>query len=177
MKYIQPMDDNARLQLQRMIQTNQVEDQTPLIRKLKHSVVLKKEINLLLKLMDEKKDNEDLQITAMTECAFLFTYYTDIFNKIRKQEINLSVLFKFLDVLENIENGQVDQHEGSFLVGTYLKEMYIDSALRKADKLNATANEKEKETPSPSTSTPISTPMSLSWKEFRDIQAKKKQPY
>ena len=170
------MDDNARLQLQRMIKTNNVEDQTPLIRQLKHSVVLKKEIKTLLKLMEDntkqkdEKDDEDFHILAMTECAFLFTYYTDIFNKIRKQEIDLAILFKFLDVLENIENGQVDQHEGSFLVGTYLKEMYIDSALRKADKLNANEEEGEKSQPQ------VKSAMALSWKEFREIQTKKNNP-
>jgi hypothetical protein len=42
-----------------------------------------------------------------------------------------------LDILQKIEDGELDQHEGSFMVGTILKEMYVDSALKKADKLNA----------------------------------------
>jgi hypothetical protein len=72
----------------------------------------------------------------MKECGFLFTNYTDIYNKVKKDEIDLIMLNKFLDVLKRIEDGELDQHEGSFLVGTILKEMYIDSALKKADKLN-----------------------------------------
>ena len=40
----------------------------------------------------------------------------------------LSILTKFLDVLKLIEDKKIDQHEGSFKIGKYLKEMYIDSA-------------------------------------------------
>jgi hypothetical protein len=47
-----------------------------------------------------------------------------------------------LDVLRQIEDGQLDQHEGSFLVGTLLKELYVDSALKKAEKLDTQFEEK-----------------------------------
>lgn len=131
------MDDNARLQLQKMIKANDVEDQTELIRNLKHSSLLRSDINTLLFLKSKYHNNPDQIVTeAMTECNFLFTYYTDIFNKVRKDEIDLAILFKFLDVLKQIEIGELDQHEGSFVVGKILKELYVDSALRKADKLN-----------------------------------------
>jgi len=131
------MDDNARLQLQKMIKANDVEDMTGLIRDLKHSVLLRNDINNLILLMSNYgNDSDDLYSAAVTDCTFLFTYYTDIFNKIRKDEIDLKILYRFLDVLRDIENGELDQHEGSFVVGKLLKEMYIDSALRKADKLN-----------------------------------------
>ena len=131
------MDDNARLQLQKMIKANDVEDMTGLIRDLKHSVLLRNDINNLILLMSNYgNDSDDLYSAAVTDCTFLFTYYTDIFNKIRKDEIDLKILYRFLDVLRDIENGDLDQHEGSFVVGKLLKEMYIDSALRKADKLN-----------------------------------------
>ena len=131
------MDDNARLQLQKMIKANDVEDMTGLIRDLKHSVLLRNDINNLILLMyNYGNDSDDLYSAAVTDCTFLFTYYTDIFNKIRKDEIDLKILYRFLDVLRDIENGDLDQHEGSFVVGKLLKEMYIDSALRKADKLN-----------------------------------------
>ena len=42
------MNDSQKLQLQGMIATNNVEDQTDLIRKLKHSIILKKETDTLL---------------------------------------------------------------------------------------------------------------------------------
>ena len=37
----------------------------------------------------------------------------DIYNKIMKNELNLSIMASLLDVLQAIENGQVGQHEGS----------------------------------------------------------------
>ena len=42
------MDDKQRLQLQNMIKTNNVEDQTDLIRNLKHSQILRNEINNMI---------------------------------------------------------------------------------------------------------------------------------
>ena len=42
------MDDNQRLQLQNMIKVNNVVDQTELIRNLKHSQVLRNEVNNMI---------------------------------------------------------------------------------------------------------------------------------
>ena len=131
------MDNSARLQLQQMIKANNVTDQTSLIRELKHSDTLKENIQTLLLLKNKYSgDPEKLHLEGMTECSFLFMHYTDIYNKIRKDEIDLQILFQFLEVLRKIENKELDQHEGSFEVGTLLKKIYIDSALKKADKIN-----------------------------------------
>ena len=43
---------------------------------------------------------------------------------------------KLINVLKNIEEGDVDQHEGSVVVGKILKEMYIDSALKQEAQRN-----------------------------------------
>ena len=132
------MDDKQRLQLQNMIKANNVEDQTNSIRNLKHSQIIRNDVNTMILIKakfrgDENKIHEE----CINECNFLFTYYTDIYNKIRKDEMDIGILNKFLDILKKIEDGELDQHEGSFMVGTILKEMYVDSALKKADKLNA----------------------------------------
>ena len=162
------MNDKQRLQLQNMIKTNNVEDQTELIRNLKHSHILRTEINSLVLLKAKHRDNlEELNNEAMQECNFLFTYYTEIYNKIKKDEIDLGILFKFIDVLRQIEDGQLDQHEGSFLVGTLLKELYVDSAVKKADKLNE-EYEKNKEPEKPKIE-----PLKISWKQFKKTTGKK----
>ena len=54
----------------------------------------------------------------MTDCMFLYTYYTDIYNKIVKDEIDIQILFSFFDALKEIEDGKSDQHEASFKVGS-----------------------------------------------------------
>jgi hypothetical protein len=153
------MDDKARLQLQKMIKANNVEDQTELIRELKHSHLLQNDINNLIMLKAKYRNNQDkINEEGMTECGFLFTYYTDIYNKIRKDEIDLKILNQFLNVLRRIEDGELDQHEGSFVIGTLLKEMYVDSALRKAAKLN---ENQEQEYVEPREV------VNISWKDFK----------
>ena len=132
------MDDKQRLQLQNMIKANNIEDQTDFIRNLKHSQIIRNEVNTMIMIKGKFRDDDaKIQEECVNECNFLFTYYTDIYNKVRKDELDIGILNKFLDVLKRIEDGELDQHEGAFLVGSILKELYVDSALRKADKLNA----------------------------------------
>ena len=103
------MDDKQRLQLQNMIKTNNVEDQTDLIRNLKHSQVLRNEINNMIMIKAKYRgDDEKIAQECMNESNFLFTYYTDIFNKVKKDEIDINLLYKFLDILKKIEDGQLD---------------------------------------------------------------------
>ena len=151
------MDENQRLKLSNMIKANNVEDQTDLIRNLKHSQVLRNEVNNMI-LLKAKYRGDDEKI--YNECGFLFTYYTDIFNKVRKDEIDIGMLNKFLDVLRSIEEGELDQHEGSFMVGTILKEMYVDSALKKAEKLDENAEKKEE---------PKKAEVKISWSQFKKM--------
>ena len=160
------MDENQRLHLQKMIAANNVEDQTGLIRDLKHSQILREDVNNLVMLKAKYLDDADaLNLEAMSECNFLFTYYTDLYNKIRKDEIDLKILFQFLDVLGKIEAGQLDQHDGSFEVGTLLKKIYVDSALRKAEKLNADTDKMEPEYKGPQ--------VEISWSQFKMMNSKR----
>jgi hypothetical protein len=157
------MDESQKLHLQKMIAANNVENQTDLIRQLKHSNIMRGELNNMLYLKTKYRDDpEKIHLECMNECKFLFTYYTDIYNKIRKDEIDITILNQFLDVLEKIEVGELDQHQGSFEVGTLLKKLYVDSALRKAEKLdeenNSATNQEAKK--------PI---LEISWKQFKKM--------
>jgi hypothetical protein len=156
------MDDKQRLQLSNMIKANNVEDQTELIRNLKHSQILRTEINnmIMIKAKHRGDDNKIME-ECMNDCSFLFTYYTEIFNKVKKDEIDIGILNKFIDVLRKIEDGELDQHEGSFLVGTLLKELYVDSALKKAEKLNEEYKEDKVE--------PKKAEVNISWKQYKKM--------
>jgi hypothetical protein len=155
------MDDKQRLQLQNMIKVNGTENYTDLIRELKHSQILRNEINKLIFLKAKYRgDNEQIYIESVSECNFLFTYYTDIYNKLRKDELDINILNKLLDVLKKIEDGEYDQHEGSFIVGTILKQLYVDSALKKADKLNENREESIE---------PKKPEVQISWKQFKNL--------
>jgi hypothetical protein len=158
------MNDNERLQLQKLIKMNDVEDQTQRIRELRHSSKLKEEIETLIKLRNEYSDDlNTLSIVSIEKCSFLFTNYTDIFNRVKKDEIDIPMLMKFIDTLSKIEDGKIDQHEGSFEVGKILKQIYIDSALKKSEKIDKIYETKE---------TNIE-PVNISWKEWC-IQTNKK---
>jgi len=157
------MDENQRLQLQNMIKTNNVEDQTELIRNLKHSQILRTNVNSMIMIKAKYRgDDEKITQECINECGFLFTYYTDIFNKIKKDEIDIGILNKFIDVLRRIEDGELDQHEGSFLVGTLLKELYVDSALKKGNKLDEIYEKDQKPEPKKAE-------FKISWKQFKMI--------
>jgi hypothetical protein len=156
------MDDNQRLHLQKMIAANNVEDNTELIRQLKHSHVLREDVNNLIMLKSKYPDDADtLHLEGMVLCNFLFTYYTDIYNKVRKDEIDINILHQFLDVLQKIEDGHLDQHTGSFQVGTLLKKLYVDSALKKAEKLDE-ENKANKEEP-------VKPIVDINWRQFKRI--------
>lgn len=154
------MDENQRLQLQNMIKVNNVTDQTELIRSLKHSQILRNEVNNMILIKAKYRgDDEKIYNECINECNFLFSYYTDIFNKVRKDEIDIGILNKFIDVLRRIEEGELDQHEGSFLVGTLLKELYVDSAIKKSEKLDEQYDCDKKEPKKPD--------INISWKQFK----------
>lgn len=115
------------------------EDNTESIRLLKHSVLIRQDIVRLQAYRLEERDADVFVENAKTRCFFLYKQYPDIFQKLLKNEIDLEIMDKVLDVLRMIENGQVDQHEGSVLVGKILKELYIDSAMRRAMNLQENA--------------------------------------
>jgi len=146
------MDSTERLNLQQIIHANNVEDMTFEIRNKKHSDIIKNELNTLLYLKKkhsllQTENPNDFEDICIRECNFLFNNYTDIFNKVKKDEIDLKLLNHFLDILKEIEIGNLDQHEASFKVGTILKQIYIDSALKKSenlDKLNDSSSVHEK---------------------------------
>ena len=161
------MDDNQRLHLQKMISANNVEDNTDLIRELKHSHVLREDINNLIMLKTKYQNDADtLHLEGMSLCNFLFTYYTDIYNKIRKDEIDLTILYKALDVLRDIEDGKLDMHNGAYEFGLLLKKIYVDSALKKAEKLNAENGNPEEVYKGPQ--------VNVSWSQFKKMQSNKR---
>ena len=67
------MDDKQRLQLQNMIKVNNVEDQTHLIRNLKHSQIIRSEVNNMIMIKakfrgDETKINEECISERRSRC-------------------------------------------------------------------------------------------------------------
>jgi hypothetical protein len=155
------MNDFQKLKLQEMIKANDVEDQTNKIRELKHSDLIRRD---MIQMQLLKKQASSLRIDSpdkfnelcVEKCNFLFSHYPDIFNKLKKDEINLQIFDKFLRVLKQVENNEIDQHQGSFIIGNILKELYIDTALRRDEKNSENSKSELVE--------PIS---NISWSDFK----------
>ena len=158
------LSESERLNLKRLINDSECEDNTEHIRKVKHSVLIRNDVRTLdtLKNTDSelKSSNLDKFIEkCKLETPFLYNNYTDIFNKMVNDELDLTIMTKLLVVLKLIEDEKVDQHEGSVMVGKVLKELYVDSATKRMDNLDA---KYEADKPIPIEGRKVS------WKEFKN---------
>jgi hypothetical protein len=157
------ISDAERLNLRRMVDEADCGNNTDNIRKLKHSVRIRDDIRRLENLKTRHatlrtNDVERFEQLCQEECSFLYTNYTDIFKKVFKDELDLEIMTKLLMVLKMVEDGKVDQHEGSVIMGKILKELYIDSAIKHADNLDK-EHVAEVE--------PQNEGVNISWKEFK----------
>ena len=130
------MNQTDKLNLERIIKENNVVDCTDEIRAKKHSFLIKADVERMLHLKKTHGNSRSLEEVIDRECSFLFMNYTDIFNKLKKDELNVNTLFEFLKVLKTIEDGDLNQHEGAYKIGKLLKKLYIDSALVHAKRLD-----------------------------------------
>lgn len=171
------MDPEQRIHLQKLIEANGTEDHTEVIRRVKHSSQIHQDVTTLLKLKREygrlaKSNPKQFDALCVSRCAFLFTYYTDLYNRLKSDEIDLNLLMQMIRILREIEDGKLDQHEGSFKVGKILKSIYVDSALKRAENLDAeqAAKEKRAATKAVKTSRPAIPEKKLTWAEFKAAQ-------
>jgi len=133
--------NDERLNLKRLIDNMESEDNTEHIRRVKHSTLIRDDIRKIEQL---KQEHDVLRMTnteaffniVQSECRFLYDNYMDIFTRCMKDEIDTKIMHKVLIVLKLIEDGNFDQHEGSVMIGRYLKELYLDSAIKRADNLD-----------------------------------------
>ncbi|MDC1151819.1 hypothetical protein OAS95_04550 [Pelagibacteraceae bacterium] len=158
------LTNDERLNLKKMINESDCDDNTDNIRRLKHSVLMRDDIRKLDTLKNTHVDmknnkNDDFIVLCQNECKFLYANYTDIFNKLVKDELDLTIMTKLLTVLKLIEDSKVDQHEGSVMVGKILKELYVDSATKRLENID---KEHEKE--------PMSEGKAISWKQFKQMK-------
>ena len=131
-----------------LIKANETDDCTEEIRSKKQSLLIRNDVKhmVLLKQKYErlrKSNPNEFDAICVKQCNFLFNNYTDLYNKIKNDNLDLNILDKVLTILKNIEDGELNQHEGSYLVGKYLKEMYIDSALKTREKIEAKERNKK----------------------------------
>ena len=77
-----------------------------------------------------------------------------------RDQIDLKIMYQFLDVLESIEVGKRNQHEASYEIGMLLKRLYIDKKIDlKKEKTNEKNSKKTKK---------------ISYEEFKKLQEQEK---
>lgn len=130
-----------RLDLKRLIkqQGDDYKDNTDGIRRLKHSSLILADIlkieNLKVTMASKRKTrNQDFVNACQMKCSFLFNKYTDIFNRLLKDELDIELLSNMLSTLKKIEDGTLDQQEGSVIIGKILHKIYVESALTRSRK-------------------------------------------
>ena len=126
------IDEKTRLDFDKMMRQEGVQDNTQKIRNLKHSQKIREQVEIMVNIKKKytRLDKKMMDSIIDSKCSWLFKNYSNIFLKLKKEQLNLQILDKFLETLSEIEDGNLDQHEGSVKVGQLLKEMYIDSAMR-----------------------------------------------
>jgi len=161
------LNPQQKLDLASMIKANNSIDCTQEIREKKQSALIKASVDHLVFLKHKyerlsKSNPNEFDSICVKQCAFLFNNYTELYNKIKNDNLDLKILERFLVILKKIEDGELDQHEGSYMVGKHLKEMYVDSALKTKAKIDAQdRNRKIKNKP------PQATIKRISYKDFK----------
>lgn len=138
------MDSDQAKVLNRLIKENDVQDNTKTIKSLKHSSKIRKDVAIIqnIKRQNRSKDFKTLDKEAIRKCSFLYTNYPNIYNKLLKDQIDIKVMYTFLDELAKIEDGSQNQHEASYNIGMLLKSLYVDKKIYNQNE--KTNNEKDK---------------------------------
>jgi len=154
-----------KLELKKLVENADCENNTDTIRRLKHSEKILTDLITVEKLKKEipEDDKDQLLVACQEKAPFLFENYPDILSRQIKNELNMLIMTKFIRILKMIEDNEIDQHEGSALVGKVLKELYIDSAVRRGENLD---NQHQTETPAKVEG------KSLSWTEWKGCARK-----
>ena len=162
------MTTSQNLNLKNLVKEYKYESTTEKIRELRHSKKIRADVTQILNLNKKyaRLDPKQRRNIIEKQCAFLYKNYTNIFNKVLKGDMDMNLLHKFLIILEKIENGECDQHEASVKVGQILKEIYIDSAVREANRLD---NKKNKKSGKKQKKLSVKKPKKISWDEFKKM--------
>jgi len=157
------MDQSQQEMLQKIIKENNTEDNTEKIRNLKHSSLIRKDVSNIhnIKRKLRTRDYKTIDRECQSKANFLFRNYPIIYNKMLKNQINMKIMYRFLDTLATIENGSKTQHEASYEIGMLLKELYVDKKIDMSkEKTRQDKNVKSKK---------------ITYEEYKKMMAEKKE--
>ena len=153
------MNEDLKSKLEEFSSKEDVPQTTTKIRKLKHSKFIKQDIQhyYSLKHRYSRISKKQFKQMAAKQCQFIYTNYTNLFNRLVNDELERAILGRFIDALEKIENGDLNQHEASYQIGLLLKKIYVDQALRAEKDREVKKTKKGKR------------PVKITWEEYKKL--------
>ena len=131
---------NDRLDLKQLMRSGESEyqDNTDGIRRLKHSDLILSDMRIMEKLKVEFKEMREARPNEFSElcrrkCSFLYNAYTDIYNRQYKDNLDTKIMEEALATLKKIENGEINQQEGSVLMGKLFYKVFVSSAVKQEE--------------------------------------------
>jgi len=160
---------SSNLDLNKFLEGSDYVDNTEKLREAKHSKLIRECINDIEKVRNEtgdlyKRNIEEFKGKCNEKNNFLFMNYFTIFNKACNKDFDLNIMNNFLDVLREIEEGLLDQHNGSVKIGKILKELYVDSALKTSERLEENSKNEIK------SNSPVKKEINISWKQYKSLK-------
>lgn len=158
------MNPKEKQELEKLVKHHKdYQDNTQGIRRLKHSELIQGEIIKMERLKKEQfklkeTDYPSFEQNCRETCSFLYTAYGEIFKRLIKDELDLNLMAQALSTLKKIEDGDIDQQEGSVVMGKLLHKVFVESALKPEEKLENISEEE-----------PISKELgkNISWKDYK----------
>ena len=140
------LDKKTRLNFEKMMKEEGVENNTSKIRNLKHSQKIREQVKTMIEIKNKysRLDKNLMDKMIESKCVWLYQNYSNLYVKLKKNQLNLQILDSFLTTLAEIEDGKIDQHEGSVKIGQLLKQLYIDSALKNKKQMEDKDNKRKK---------------------------------
>ena len=137
------MHPSDRLDLKKLMKAGEHDyvDNTDGIRRLKHSDLIAAD----MKKMEELKKShasmrtnspDDFADLCQKKCSFLFNAYTDIYNRLFKDQLDVNLMLEALRTLKQVETGKINQQEGSIHMGKLFYKVFVSNAIKHEDAIN-----------------------------------------
>jgi len=162
------MNPSDRLDLKKLMKAGEHDyvDNTDGIRRLKHSDLIAAD----MKKMEELKKShasmrasspDDFASLCQNKCSFLFNAYTDIYNRLLKDQLDVNLMLEALRTLKQVETGKINQQEGSIHMGKLFYKVFVSNAIKHEDAANIP------ESTTTSASTEKVEENKITWREYK----------
>lgn len=163
-----------RLDLKQLMRNHdgEYQDNTEGIRKLKHSDLILADIRTMETLKTEfsnmRKENPDeFASLCQRKCSFLYNSYTDIFNRLYKDVLDVKLMADALATLKRIENGEINQQEGSVQMGQLFYKVFVSSAVQAEEEHRRTEEEARVSETTSVQDGNVNSGKEIGWNEFK----------